>query len=105
MGTRDGERLAQPARSGTELPFVADAAAAAHRGEACGRHDGADQDRAGAVLSFTDEIDTPMDAVRAVDIHVARRSEHHGVACRWAAIAVCCRVALVIGFNLDDRSP
>ena len=86
------------------LPLVAHAAAAAHRGETSGRHQGANQDRAGAVLGFADEIDTPMDAVRAVDIHAARRSEHHRVARGRAAIAVRRRVALVIGFNLDDRS-
>jgi len=46
-----------------------------------------------------------MDAVRAVDIYVARWSEHHGVAPGGAAIAVRGRVAVVIGFNFDDRSP
>src|SRR5258707_14324396 len=104
MRTCDGERLAQPAGSGTELPLVAPAAAAAHRSEASGRHQGANQGRTGAVLGFADEIDTPMDAVRAVDIHTARWSEHHRVARGRAAITVRRRVALVIGFNFDDRS-
>src|SRR5258708_38666911 len=101
MRTRDCERLAQPAGSGTELPLVAHAAAAAHRGKACGRHEGADQDRAGSVLGLADEIDAPMDAVRTVDIHAARWSEHHGVARGRAAIAGRRRAALVRGFNLD----
>src|SRR5712671_4671651 len=90
MRIRDGERLAQPPGSGAELPLVADAAAAAHGGEACGRHQGANQDGAGAVLGFADEIDAPMDAVRPVDIRMARRSEHHGIAPGRSCVAVRC---------------
>src|SRR5215468_8328959 len=105
MRSRDSERLAQPPGSGAKEPLVLYAAAAAHNSESLGRHQGADQNCAGAVLGLADEIDTPMDAVGAVDIRMARWSEHHGVARGRSAIAVRCRVGVMIGLDFDDRSP
>ena len=43
-----------------------------------------------------------MDAVGAVDVGVARRAEHHGVARGRPAEAVRGRIGVVIGLDLDD---
>src|SRR5215813_1420462 len=104
MGIRDRQRLAQPSRSGAKKPFVMDATAATHDREALSRHQGANQDRAGAALRFADEIDAPVDAIGAVDIHMAWRSEHHSIAGGRSPKAVRRRVSVVISLNFDDRS-
>ena len=43
-----------------------------------------------------------MDPVRPVDVRVARRAEHRGVALRPPSVAVARRVLLVVGLDLDD---
>ena len=45
-----------------------------------------------------------MDAVGAVNVGVAGRAEHHGVARGRAAEAVRRRIGVVIGLDLDDQA-
>src|SRR4051794_41378579 len=79
---RDAERLAELAGPRAERARILDAAPAPHRLEARRRLDRPDQHGAGAALRLADEVQAPMDAVGAVDIGVARRAEHHGIARR-----------------------
>ena len=59
---------------------------------ACARH----------ILRFADEVQAPVDAVRAVDVRVAGWAEHRRVARRAATVAVARRVLLVVGLDFDD---
>ena len=62
----------------------------------------ADQHRAGAAFFLAHEIEAPVDTVGSVDVGVAGRAEHHGVALGSAVIGVRRRVGVVIGLELDD---
>ena len=98
----DAERLAQPSRARAQQPLVGDAAPAAHGGEAMRRRERADQHRAGDARRLADEIEAPMDAVGAVDIGIAGRAEHDGIARGRPAKRVRRRIGVVIGLDLDD---
>src|SRR5262245_45573047 len=67
------------------------------------RFKGADQHGTGAAGALAHEIDTPVNPVRAIDIGIARRAEHHSVACGWPAKAMRRWVGVVIGLDLDDQ--
>src|SRR5439155_22706646 len=64
----------------------------------------ADQGRLRHALLPAHEVETPMDAVRAVDVGVARRSEHRCVAWGPAAVAVARGIFLVVRLDLDDAA-
>ncbi len=70
-----------------------------HRLEPVRRLERADED--GARI-FADEVQAPVDAVRAVDVRPAGRAEHRGVSRRLPAVAVSGRVLVVVGLDLDD---
>src|SRR6516225_8027336 len=98
----DAERLAQASRPGAQQALVRDAAAAAHRGEALRGRERADQHRAGAALRLAYEVEAPVHAVRAVDVGVAGRTEHHTVPLGAAAERMRGRIGVVVGLDLDD---
>src|SRR5262249_2297422 len=64
----------------------------------------ADQYRARDALALADEIDAPVHPVGAIDVSVAGRAEHRGVAGRAPAETMCGRVLVVIGLDLDDQA-
>src|SRR5215468_4376344 len=98
----DAERLAQASRSRAQQALVGDAPAAAHRGQALRGCERADQHRAGATLRLAYEVEAPVHAVRAVDVGVAGRTEHHGVALGLPAERMRGRIGVVVGLELDD---
>ena len=69
------------------------------------RLEGADQHPGAVAGRRADEVEAPVDAVRAIDVGAAGRPEHHGVARRVAAEAVRRRIVLVVGLGLDDPPP
>ena len=66
------------------------------------RFERADQYRVCDAFRLADEVQAPVDPVRAVDVGVAGRPEHRLVALRPTAIAVRRRVFVVVGLELDD---
>src|SRR6266404_1796793 len=98
----DAERLAQASRPRAQQALVRDAAAAAHRGEALRGRERADEHRAGTALRLAYEVEAPVHAVGAVDIGVARRTEHHAVALGAAAERMRGRIGVMVGLDLDD---
>ena len=98
----DRERLAEPARAGAEETLVVQTSPPAHLVEPMGRLERPDEDRVGDALWLADEVDAPVDPVRAVDVRVAGRAEHRGVTLGQAAVAVCGRVLVLVGLELDD---
>src|SRR5204862_1700132 len=101
---RQRERLAEPARPGAEEPARLEAAALLHRLDAGERLERPDQNRVRDALRLADEVETPVDAVGAVDVRVAGRAEHRRVALRPAAVAVSRRILVVVGLDLDDHA-
>jgi len=99
---RHGERLAEAARPRCEQARVVDRASPAHLVQAVRRLERAHEHRGGDVLSIADEVQAPVDAVRAVDVGMPGRPEHRRVPCGAAAVAVCSRVVAVVGLDLDD---
>ena len=98
----DAQRLAQPAGAGAQEPLVGDAAPPAHHAKAGRRLDGPDQHGAGRPCRFADEVQAPVNAVGAIDIGVARRSKHDGIAAGHAAKAVRRRVGMMVGLDFDQ---
>src|SRR5215204_6135246 len=82
MHDRDAERLADLAGPRAERARIVEPAPLAHRLEPGRRLERPDQHGAGAALRLADEVQAPVDAVGAVDIGIARRSEHDGVSRR-----------------------
>jgi len=100
--TLDGERLAEPAWPAAEQPWVVEAPALAHQVEAVSWLERAHEHRVRNSLAFADEVQAPVDPVRAVDVGVAWRPEHRSVPLGAAAVAVTRRVLVVVGLDLDD---
>ena len=74
----DPERLAELARAGAERALRLEPAPLAHRLEPVRRLERPHERRLGASLLGADEVEAPVDAVRAIDVRVARRPEHRG---------------------------
>src|SRR6266540_3449584 len=102
MLPRDRERLAELARAGAKRACVLDTATPALPVDTGRRFQRSDQCRLRNTLLAADEVEAPVDAVRAVNVRVARRPEHCLVARRAAAVAVAGGVLLVVGLDLDD---
>src|SRR5262249_39767575 len=51
---------------------------------------------------LADEVEAPVDPVRAVDVRVPRRAEHRLVALGAPAVAVRGGILVVVGLELDD---
>jgi len=100
----DAERLAEPAGPRAEETLVGEAAAFAHLRDPRGRLQRAEQYPRAVADRHADEVEAPVDAVRAIDVGAARRSEHHRVSCRVAGVAVRRRIDLVVRLGLDDRA-
>ena len=73
---------AQPPGPRAQQPLVGEPAPPPHLGKALRRLERADQHGAGRAFRLADEVQAPVDAVGAVDVGVAGRAEHHGVARR-----------------------
>src|SRR5258708_36840089 len=71
-------------------------------GEALRGRERADEHRAGTALRLAYEVEAPVHAVGAVDIGVARRTEHHAVALGAAAERMRGRIGVMVGLDLDD---
>src|SRR6185312_6198561 len=89
VGPRNAERRAYLARPRTQLADVLAAAPLAHDVDAGGRLDRPHQQGAGAAA---DQIDAPVNAIRAVDVDTRRRPEHRPVARRRAPERVRSRI-------------
>ena len=98
----DAERFGQLARARAQRALIVQTAAPAHRRQAVGRLQRADQHGAGRAFLLADEIHAPVDAVGAIDIGKAGRAEHHLVPRRRAAEGVRRRVGVMIGLDLDN---
>ena len=99
------ERLAEPARPGAEQPRVVEAATLAHHRRARGRLERPDQHGGGAPLLLADEVQAPVDPVRAVDVRLpagpnidALRGVRPRKPCAAGSSAV-------VRLDLDDRPP
>src|SRR4029079_10214700 len=99
---RDPERLAEAAWAAAEEAWVVEPASCAHHVEAVRRLERTNQGRTCHAFGLADEVEAPVDSVRAVDVRVAGRAEHRGVALRPSLVAVAGRVLLVVRLDLDD---
>ena len=105
MRTRYTERLAEPSRAAAEEARVGEPAARGHSLQSSGRLQRTDQDGAGRSLLAADHVQAPVDAVRAVHVHVPALEEHRGVAVRQAvAEPVRGGILVVVGLYLDDHA-
>ncbi len=105
MRVRDGERLTEAARTGAEQPHRLETASVSHLIEPVGRLEGANQDGAGAPFLLANEVETPMDPVRPIDVRVPRRCEHTRVpSCPSPAETVAGRILLVVSLGLHDHA-
>src|SRR5262249_47284979 len=71
-------------------------------GKSLRRRQGADQHRAGAAVRLAYEVETPVDAVGAIDVGVARWAEHHLVAGGLPDEGMRRRIGVVVGLGLHD---
>jgi hypothetical protein len=101
----DAERLAEPTGPGAEEQRRVEPAAHAHPLETVRWLERPHEHRARHTLLLADEVETPVDAVRAVDVRTAGRAEHRCVAGGAAAKAVARWILLVVGLDLDDPAP
>ena len=81
---------------------IVEAPPRAHLLEPVHRGQRAEQDGARHALTLADEVQAPVQPVRAIHVRVPRRAEHRGVPCGPAAIAVRRRVLVVVRLDLDD---
>jgi hypothetical protein len=99
---RDRQRLAEPARPARQQAQVFEPSARLHLLDAVGRLERAHQHGARDAFTVADEVQTPVDPVRPVDVRVPGRTEHRGIAPGEAAVGVARRVLAVVGLDLDD---
>ena len=101
---RDAERLAEPSRAGAEQPRIDETASLLHQLDPVRRLEPSDQHRRCTPLVLADEVQAPVDAVRAVDVCAAGRAEHRRVPRRPPAEPVRRRVhRRLVCLCLDDR--
>ena len=93
-----GQRLAETARTGAQTQAIGHASPHLHGLDPVGGFQCAQQ-HGGARFGTTDKVQAPVQPVAAIDIGVARRPEHHGVADRRATERVRGRVGAVIRFR------
>ena len=98
----DPERLAEAPGAGAEEALLLEPAPGAHRLEPLRRLERANEHRARDAFLLADEVEAPVDAVRAVHVRVTGRAEHRLVPRRTPAEAVRGGVLLVVGLDLDD---
>src|SRR5215472_15772842 len=101
VDTRDAERLAELPGAGAEGPRRLEPAAFAHPVETLRRLERAHERRLRAAFRSADEIEAPVDAVRAVDVGATGRTEHRRRARGAAAEPVARGVVLVVRLDLD----
>ena len=101
---RDPERLTELARARAERAQRLHAAPAPLLLDPRGRFERPNEHRICVALIAADEIQTPMDAIRAIDVRVAGRAEHHCVSGRPATVAMTRRVFLVVRLHFYDPS-
>jgi hypothetical protein len=98
------QRLAEPAWPRAEQPFILEASALPHRPHPVGRLERAYENRFGDSFRAADEVQAPVDTVRAVDVGVAGRTEHGRVAARPAAVGMASGIGVMVRLDLDDRA-
>src|ERR1700733_5103263 len=101
-GSVDTECLAQPPWSRAETAWIGCFPPFSHDVDAIDRLKCPDQN--GADLGATDKIETPMDAVAAIDIGISWRSEGAAISRGLSAISVGRRISGVVCLRLDDRT-
>ena len=101
----DREGLTELARPRAQLSQVLHPATLPLQLDAGGRLERANEDRLGIVPAAADEVQAPVDPVRAIDVRVARGTEHRRVAGGAPTVGVTRGVFLVVGLDLHDRSP
>src|SRR5450631_3084405 len=99
MRARNPKRLADFPRPRAKRAQVFHAAPPFHRLYALCRLDCADEDGAGTPLPLADEIQTPVNAIGAINVSKAWRAEHHGVALGAAAKAMRGGIGVMIGLD------
>src|SRR3954464_8994825 len=104
MPLADSKRLTEPTRPRTELSYVIEPAPGPHHLKTRRRLNCPDQDCAAGLVTATDEIQAPVDPVRAIDIRVPSRTKHRGIAGRPPTEAVRGWVFTIIGLRLDDHA-
>jgi hypothetical protein len=102
MRVGDPERLRHFARTRAERSLIVQFPPAPHGGNPMRWLKRADQNRARRTRLLADEIDAPMNAIGAIDIRIAGRTEHYLVARRGASKRMGGRIGVVIRLNLDD---
>ena len=102
MPAIDAEGLREIAGTAAEATSVIDASPFTHALEPRDRLKRPDQHRATGPRGTADEIQAPMDAVRSINIRIARRAEHRPVAIILAAEAVRRGIIVAIRLGLDD---
>src|SRR4029079_8703776 len=98
----DAERLTELARARAERSLGLEPPPPTHRVEPGRRLYLARERRLGASLLRADEVEAPVDAVRAIDVGVAGRPEHRGGAGCPPPEAVARGIVLVVRLHLDD---
>ncbi|SFU49007.1 hypothetical protein SAMN05216417_10541 [Nitrosospira multiformis] len=98
----DAQRLTYPARAGTEKPLIAQPSPLTHDIQPGKWFDRANQYASSMSRGTADKIQAPVNAVRAVDVGMAGRAEHHLVTPGRTRKAVRGRIIMVISFCLYD---
>ena len=102
---RHGERLTEPPGPLQSSRWSVTPRRAAITLEPVRRLERADQHRAGNALLVADDVQAPVDPVRAVDVDVPAGEEHRRVALRApVAEAMPGRILVVVGLDLDDHA-
>src|SRR5689334_16499173 len=98
----DAKRFTKAPRPSTEFPRIVEPAPGPHGLKARRRLKSPDQDCAAGLFTATDDIQAPMDPVRAIDIRVPSGTKHGGIAGRFSAEAVRGWVLAIVSLRLDD---
>ncbi|TMK35126.1 MAG: hypothetical protein E6G64_00410, partial [Actinobacteria bacterium] len=102
---RDPQRLAELAGAGTERVDVLHPAPPPLHGQSLHRFECTDQRCLGNAFRSADEVQAPVDPVRAVDVRVSRRSEHRRIAGRSPSPETVARgILVVVCLDLDDAA-
>jgi len=95
------QRLAQATRTGAEQMWIVHPPPGLHDVEAGGWLQRPDQNGA---ARQTDEIQAPVNPVRAIHVSMARRTKHGRISRGETAEAMGCRIVAGISLGLDDHA-
>ena len=103
-GTRDSQRLPHPAGTAAQQSFVGNAAALAHHGNSSGGLQRTHQHARTMSDLSADHVETPVDAIRQIDVRMSGRPEHRGVAHTASSVAMRCRIFSVVRLGFHNAS-